>query len=80
MSRPTTAGAACQEALDARLADSRGGSGDQGDLAGEGGALPPLRSFACSRSQYSTSKMSLAGKAFQPPSFSARWMICIVCS
>ena len=25
-----------------------------------GGGLPALRSFACSRSQYSTSKMSLA--------------------
>ncbi len=46
----------------------------------KGGAVPPLRSLACSRSQYSTSKMSFAGCAFQPPRPSARWITCIVCS
>jgi len=42
------------------------------------GAGPARRSFACSRSQYSTSKMSAGDSAFHPPSTVAFRMTSIV--
>ena len=44
------------------------------------GGEPALRSFACSRSQYSMSNMSRSLTARQPPSASARRMTSIVWS
>ena len=43
------------------------------------GGLPPFCSFACSRSQYSTSKMSFAPSARYPPRAVARAVVCMVC-
>ena len=44
------------------------------------GRAPCLRSLACSRSQYSTSKMSKAGSARHPSSASARRTMSTVCA
>ncbi|MCK7580825.1 MAG: hypothetical protein MZV65_37850 [Chromatiales bacterium] len=64
MSRPIDGRAARQQRLDAGLADAGGGAGHERHLAGEQpAACRALRSLACSRSQYSTSKMSFAGSA-----------------
>src|SRR2546425_38758 len=79
-SSPTTAAPRARKAATAAFPIPEAAPVTSAISPANGRALPPLLSFACSRSQYSTSKMSFADSARNPPRASARRITSMVWS